>query len=61
MTTPLIVFTALLAGLAAGALLWYGADLLYRLQYTLKQRARKKKAAAAENADAEKKEKRNKK
>ncbi len=61
MTTPLIVFTALLAGLSAAAMLWYGADLAYKLQYVMKQRARKKKAAVAEKEDTDKKEKRGKK
>lgn len=63
MTTPLILFTAILAGLSAAATLWYGTDLAYRLKYTLRQRARKKKAEAEEkkDADSEKKEKRGKK
>lgn len=55
MTTPLIAFIAALAGLSAAAMLWFGSDLVYKLQYTMKQRARAKKAAAQGSVKAEEK------
>lgn len=51
MNTVIIVFTSLLAGLAAAALLWFSADFFYKLNYVMKQRSRAKKLAKRE-ADA---------
>ena len=51
MTTAIMIFTALLAGLAAAAMLWFGTDLAYRLRFALEQRRRAKKLADLEEAN----------
>ena len=56
MTLPLILFTAVLAGLSTASLFWFGADLVQKLRHTMAQRARAKKLAAEAAALAAPKE-----
>jgi len=52
MIDPLILFTSLLAGLAAAGAMWFGIDLVQKLQHVGAQRRMARALAAAEAAAA---------